>query len=109
MMSDTMHRTQLLLDDWQYDALKAQARGSRRSLSDLVREIVSAHLAAGAARAGSRWDGIEGVAEGPADLGAGHDGYLYGSAPAPARPGTGGSTPAAETARRPRRRPTRKS
>lgn len=100
MMSDTMHRTQLLLDDWQYDALKAQARGARRSLSDLVRQIVSAHLAAGAARAENRWDGIEGVAEGPADLGAGHDGYLYGSTP---------ERPAPAAARASRKRGARKS
>ena len=106
MMSDTMHRTQLLLDDWQYDALKAQARGSRRSLSDLVRQIVSEHLAAGAERAGNRWDAVEGVAEGPPDLGAGHDGYLYGSAASPRA--TGASIHSAEGARPPGKRPARR-
>ena len=106
MMSDTMHRTQLLLDDWQYDALKAQARGSRRSLSDLVRQIVTAHLGNGARRTSARMLEIEGVAEGPADLAGAHDGYLYGSAPAP-RPAD--VTPVAAAARRRRGRSPRAS
>ncbi len=88
MMSYTMHRTQILLDEWQYDALKARARGRGRSLSDLVREIVAAHLGGAGRGPADRLRGIEGVAEGPSDLAGRHDGYLYGGPAAPpiARP-----------------------
>lgn len=79
MVSATMHRTQILLDDWQYDALKARAKGRGRSLSDLVREIVSAHLDSGEGRVSDRLREVEGVAEGPADLASRHDAYLIGS------------------------------
>ena len=39
-----MHRTQLLLEEWQHAALKARAEREGRSISDLVREILSEHL-----------------------------------------------------------------
>ena len=74
MMYSIMHRTQLLLHDWQYAALKARAAREGKSLSALVREIVSAHLD----RKASKLDLIEGIAEGPPDFGAEHDRYLYG-------------------------------
>lgn len=78
MLSYIMHRTQLSLERWQYEALKARARQEGRSLSALVREILTAHLEAGAGRAARRLEEVAGIAEGPADLGAQHDRYLYG-------------------------------
>jgi ribbon-helix-helix CopG family protein len=86
MMAYTMmHRTQILLDDWQHQALKALAEARGRSLSDLIREIVSAHLREQPARAARRLSEISGVAEGPSDAAAEHDHYLYGW---PKSPGT---------------------
>ena len=40
-----MHRTQLLLENWQYDALKTRARREGKSLSQWVREMLKAALA----------------------------------------------------------------
>ena len=73
-----MHRTQLLLEQWQHEALKTLAERQGRSLSALVREILTAHLEGSPRRAKRRLEQIEGVAEGPADLGRDHDRYLYG-------------------------------
>jgi plasmid stability protein len=70
-----MHRTQISLEEWQYEALRAQAERDGRSLAALIREILTRHLKPGAR---SRLEEIEGVAEGPADLGREHDRYLYG-------------------------------
>ena len=70
-----MHRTQISLEEWQYEALRAQAEREGRSLAALIREILTERLKPGAR---SRLGEIEGVAEGPPDLGRNHDRYLYG-------------------------------
>jgi hypothetical protein len=74
-MYSIMHRTQILLDEWQYDALKARADREGRSISSLLRDMVSLHLGR---REGEKLELMEGVAEGPPDLAAEHDRYLYG-------------------------------
>ena len=78
MLTYIMHRTQLSLESWQYEALKARARREGKSLAAVVRDILSSHLETDARRAAQRLEQVAGVAEGPADLGAGHDRYLYG-------------------------------
>ncbi len=70
-----MHRTQLMLEEWQYEALRSRAEGEGRSISDLVRDILGAHLKQPKR---GRLALIEGVAEGPSDLAREHDRYLYG-------------------------------
>lgn len=70
-----MHRTQLMLEEWQYEALRGRAESEGRSISDLVRDILKAHLKQPQRGRLSR---IEGVAEGPSDLAREHDRYLYG-------------------------------
>jgi hypothetical protein len=72
-----MHRTQLMLEDWQYEALRARAEREGRSLSDLVREILANALGR-PPRAGSRLETIEGVGEDGAAYGREHDRFLYG-------------------------------
>ncbi len=42
----SLERTQVQFERWQYDALKARASRERRSLSGVVREAVTAFLAA---------------------------------------------------------------
>jgi len=69
-----MHRTQVLLDDWQYAALKARAEQEGKSLSALLREILTLQLGPRKGKLAL----MEGVAEGPPDLAADHDRYLYG-------------------------------
>jgi len=74
-----MHRTQLLLEEWQYHSLKSLADERGCSLSALVRDILREHLRDRDRRRNERLSAIEGVAEGPPDLGRSHDRYLYGS------------------------------
>lgn len=38
-----MHRTQILLEESQYERLKGQAERTGRSIGDLVREAIDAH------------------------------------------------------------------
>lgn len=71
-----MHRTQIILEDWQYQALRARAEHERRSISDLVREILRSALAQPPQR--GRLDEIEGIGEDPAAYGRDHDRFLYG-------------------------------
>jgi len=73
-MYDIMHRTQLLLEPWQYEALRTRAKRQGLSLSALVREIVAAYLDEGRGR--SRLHLMEGVAEGPGRA-KDHDRVLY--------------------------------
>jgi len=72
-----MHRTQILLDDWQYSALKSRAEREGRSMSELLRELISQQL--GEAAPG-RLDlkNIRGVGEDRAAYGREHDRFLYG-------------------------------
>ena len=39
-----MHRTQLLLENWQYEALKTRARREGKTLSQWVRELLHSAL-----------------------------------------------------------------
>jgi plasmid stability protein len=75
MMYYIMHRTQLILDDWQHEALRARADHEGKTISAIVREILAAYLKP-RPKGGLRR--IEGVAEGPPDLARDHDRYLSG-------------------------------
>ena len=72
-----MHRTQLLLEDWQYEALKARAERSGRSLSDIVREILAAHLNARPKPKDDPLLLMDSVFEDGGGAGVDHDAYLY--------------------------------
>jgi hypothetical protein len=74
-----MHRTQILLEKWQYDALKARAERAGRSLSDFVREAVSAYLgeAGVATDAPSGLDAVAGIGSDREATGRTHDRFLY--------------------------------
>lgn len=72
-----MQRTQILLDDWQYEALKARAQREGRSMSELLRQMLDTHLGKSGARA-RRLDDIRGVGEDRAARGRDHDRFLYG-------------------------------
>ena len=72
-----MQRTQIMLDDWQYEALKAQAERQGRSMSELLREMLDASLR----REPSRGPGLEDIRGIGADRKASgrfHDEFLYG-------------------------------
>lgn len=72
-----MHRTQIIIEDWQYQALRARAEKENRSISDLVRDILRQALAQPPHSKG-RLEEIEGVGEDSASYGRAHDRFLYG-------------------------------
>lgn len=72
-----MHRTQVILEDWQYQALRARSEQEGRSISHLVREALATTLAQPPER-NSRLQEIEGIGEDPAAYGEDHDRLLYG-------------------------------
>jgi plasmid stability protein len=72
-----MHRTQVILEDWQYQALRARAEQEGRSISDLVRETLRSSLAQPPER-NNRLREIEGVGEDASTYGEDHDRFLYG-------------------------------
>lgn len=74
-----MHRTQLLIEDWQYEALRTRAEREGCSLSALVREILRTSLAPSAPKGTSGLSKIEGIGEDAAAYGRDHDQYLYGA------------------------------
>ena len=70
-----MHRTQVLLEQWQYDVLRARAEREGRSMSDLVREIL--HKALNPETGKRRLTDIEGIGEDTQTTGRKHDQALY--------------------------------
>jgi len=72
-----MHRTQVILEDWQYQVLRARSEQEGRSISDLVREALATTLAQPPER-NSRLQEIEGIGEDLATYGEDHDRALYG-------------------------------
>lgn len=72
-----MHRTQILIEEWQYERLRSRAEREGRSLSDLVREILGDALEPGVARAAGKLGQIEGIGEDSANYGEEHDRLLY--------------------------------
>ncbi|MFQ5667879.1 MAG: hypothetical protein ACE5I7_15810 [Candidatus Binatia bacterium] len=72
-----MHRAQILLEEWQYEALKSVSEQKGRSVSDLVREILTRHLRASGRRAKDPLSRIEGAANDAAAYGRTHDEVLY--------------------------------
>jgi Ribbon-helix-helix protein, copG family len=50
-----MHRTQIMLDDQQYERLKLESKLTGRSIADLIRQAVDAQLKADRDRA---WDAL---------------------------------------------------
>ena len=72
-----MHRTQLLLEEWQYETLRARAEREGRSLSALVRELLQNSMPQPVTSSG-RIDKLEGIGEDTGAYGKDHDRFLYG-------------------------------
>ena len=72
-----MHKTHVFLEDWQYEALRSLAAREQRSISALVRELLTSHLAAHHETARQRLIAIEGIGEDAHATGQGHDTFLY--------------------------------
>ncbi|HEU0265819.1 MAG TPA: ribbon-helix-helix domain-containing protein [Geobacterales bacterium] len=73
------HRTQISLDDWQYQLLLDLSRKTKKSLSALIREIITEKFATSQMEAGSDpLFGIVGLgSSGRKDTSRDHDGVLY--------------------------------
>ena len=56
-----MHKTQVVLEDWQYEALQTLAEQEHRSISDLVREMLTQHLVGNHEIARQRLAAMEGI------------------------------------------------
>ena len=78
-----MHRTQILLEDQQYKALKNESMITGKSLSAIIRGCVVQHL--DATRHDPLLDLVGSIESGsdpaPADLSEHHDRYLYAKKP----------------------------
>ena len=72
-----MHRTQILLDSWQYERMKNLAEREGRSLSSLIRDAVTAFLEGKADRASTKIADVAGIGDDPDCRGRGHDEFLY--------------------------------
>jgi len=73
-----MHRTQIMLDDWQYQDLKVAAERTGRSISSLVREAVTAYLRRQQRPAPTKLAEIAAIGEDDQASGRDHDTVLYG-------------------------------
>jgi len=72
-----MHKTQVVLEDWQYEALRTLAAQEQRSISALVREMLTRHLAGDHETTQQRLATIEGIGADTHATGREHDAFLY--------------------------------
>ena len=74
------HRTQISLDDWQYQILLDVSRKTKKSLSALIREMITEKFAASPGKAGN--DSVFGIvgigSSGRKKTARDHDAVLYG-------------------------------
>jgi hypothetical protein len=76
-----LHRTQILLEPWQYDALRSAAEREGRSISNIVRGILTEALRTPDRPSGSWIREVAGIASDGNTSGQDHDDYLYGAQP----------------------------
>lgn len=72
-----MHKANVFLEDWQYEALQVLAAQEHRSISALVREMLTSHLAVHPETARQRLAAMEGIGADTHATGQDHDTVLY--------------------------------
>lgn len=72
-----MHKTQVSLEEWQYEALKSKATQQGRSISELVRGILADYLGKQRLDPKSSIIDIEGLGNDLEASGQEHDQFLY--------------------------------
>lgn len=78
-MEAIKHRTQISLDDWQYQVLLDQSRKTRKSLSALIRELITEKFAStGVAENDPVYSIVAIGASGRKHTARDHDAVLYG-------------------------------
>lgn len=70
-----MHRTQLIIEDWQYEYLKDISEEKGKSLSAIVREMISGFIEKEVS--GSNLSSICGIGEDEEGCGKDHNKLLY--------------------------------
>jgi len=76
-----MHRTQIMLEQRQYEALRERAKQDGKSMGQLIRELLDVALAAASSptRGRRRLQAAKGMFHEPKVHGRDHDRYLYGA------------------------------
>lgn len=79
-MENIKHRTQISLEDWQYQALLELSKKTRKSLSSIIRELLSEKLLKQEVdKKADSLSGIIGISKGDGSpVARKHDRYLYG-------------------------------
>jgi plasmid stability protein len=72
-----MHKMQVVLEDWQYEALRSLAAQEHRSISDLVREMLTRYLAGNHEIARQHLAAMEGIGADAQASGEAHDTFLH--------------------------------
>jgi plasmid stability protein len=72
-----MHKTHVVLEDWQYEALQILAEQEHRSISELVREMLTRYLVGHHEIARQRLAAMEGIGADAHSTGQDHDAFLY--------------------------------
>jgi plasmid stability protein len=72
-----MHKTHVILEDWQYEALRTRAAREQRSISEIIRELLTQHLASNHETARQRLATMEGIGADTYATGQEHDAFLY--------------------------------
>ena len=76
-----MHRTQIYLDDGQYEMLRSQARRKGKSMASIIREILDEYLRGTGNRSRDPLLDVIGIGAGDGSAVAEHyEDYLYGEA-----------------------------
>lgn len=77
-----MHRTQIYLDESQYELLRSRARREGKSLASIIREILDQHFRADAPSTVDPLAAVIGIGRGDGAAVAEHyEDYLYGEEP----------------------------
>jgi hypothetical protein len=72
-----MHKMQVVLEDWQYEALQTLAEQEHRSISDLVRGMLTRYLVGNHEIVRRRFAAMEGIGADAHATGQNHDACLY--------------------------------
>ena len=72
-----MHKTHVVLEDWQYEALRTLAEQEHRSISELVREMLTRYLVGNHEIARQRLAAMEGIGADAHATGQNHDAFLH--------------------------------
>jgi len=72
-----VHKTNVFLEDWQYETLRSLAAQEQRSISALVREVLTRYLSRDPGTAQQRLTTIEGIGADSQAAGREPDDFLY--------------------------------